>query len=385
MLATIAGAVRCWGDNFSGQLDVPSDLGLAKAVATGGWHTCAVVSATRTVRCWGTSNSQSDVPSDLGPVTTVAAGSAHTCAVVVNGTLVCFGFNFQGQATVPPDLGPVAAVALGSSYTCAVTTITRALRCWGQYDTIQNVSVPADLGPVTAVAAGGQHICAVTQNGIVRCWPGDTELTAVPSDLGPVAQLVAGAAHTCALTAAQTVRCWGSTLPFYAYDQTSVPGDLGPASAVFAGAHYTCAVTISGSLRCWGKFSDYNQTSAPSDLGITVAVPADGIAEKHACVVAVDGGCHHARSVCVHLLRAAVYVPNDFFTVSLTVRGAVMHGRSAQHTAQSNLSSKGSFPAPQSDTIHPAALQCHSVIAAQVLPYLNISKLPLAPHACIPG
>jgi hypothetical protein len=88
-----------------GSTDVPSDLGKALAVAAGGSHTCAILAADSTVRCWG---SIAAPPETLGAVATLVAGYAHACAVRSSDQhMVCWGGNSHGQADVPSDLGAV--------------------------------------------------------------------------------------------------------------------------------------------------------------------------------------------------------------------------------------------------------------------------------------
>lgn len=112
------GAVRCWGDNSSGQLgDGTTTDGLAPvaviglsavtAIATEGWHTCALA-IDGTAKCWG-SNSYGQLGDSttadrstpvavagLGPVTAIATGGYHTCAFVSDG-IKCWGANSSGQ------------------------------------------------------------------------------------------------------------------------------------------------------------------------------------------------------------------------------------------------------------------------------------------------
>ena len=127
--------VRCWGHVTSGQLGYaatntigddetpasagPVDLGpgrTARALATGSYHSCAVLDD-GSVRCWGYGTSGqlgyastetigddetpgSAGPVDLGPGRTaraISAGSVHTCAVLDDGSVRCWGYNRQGQ------------------------------------------------------------------------------------------------------------------------------------------------------------------------------------------------------------------------------------------------------------------------------------------------
>ena len=133
------GAVKCWGDNASGKLGLGDtidrgdmagqmgavlpavDLGTgrtATAIAAGGNHTCAILD-TGAVKCWGENGSgqlgqgntadRGDGPGEMGdnlaPIdlgtgrtaTAIAAGAGHTCAVLDDGDIKCWGQNGSGQ------------------------------------------------------------------------------------------------------------------------------------------------------------------------------------------------------------------------------------------------------------------------------------------------
>ena len=264
---TSLGAVKCWGNNSSGQLgddsgpgsrltpvDVSNLTGVT-AIVVGGRHSCALTGGT--VKCWGANNwgqlgtgfpDNEPTPADvvgLSGVTAITAGEDHTCARTSAGAAKCWGFNLNGQlgddttnsAIEPTDVSGlssgVTAISAGAAHTCAV--VTGAVRCWGANEfgalgdgttTERLVPTPVSgVSGVATVAAGGFHTCAVTSGGGARCWgrnhegqlgDGTTgrELTVVNvSGLSSgVASIAAGARHSCSLDAAGVVKCWGWNL-----------------------------------------------------------------------------------------------------------------------------------------------------------------------------
>ncbi len=237
---TTAGGVKCWGDNFWGHLgdgttinrSTPVDVSGLKsgvaAISSGGpdWpngpHTCAVTTAGG-VKCWG-----NNYMGQLGAPTT------ETCHS-----------NIWPCSTTPVDVpgltSGVVDVAAGRGYTCALTT-AGGVKCWGRNSwgqlgdgTTTSRSTPADVSGLTsgvaAIAAGsGAHTCALTTAGGVKCWghndwgqlgDGTTIDRSTPADVlglgSGISAVDAGAVHTCALTAANGVKCWGH----------NVYGDLG--------------------------------------------------------------------------------------------------------------------------------------------------------------
>jgi len=208
---TTAGSAKCWGANISGALGdgtttrrprrVVDVFGLTDGVtriATGSDHSCALMS-TGGVKCWGSNRfgelgdgTTSDrlTPVDvLGlsrGVTAIAAGGFHSCALVSAGGVKCWG----GKDLTPVDvfgLSGVTAITVGSTHNCALTS-SRGVKCWGQNDngqlgdgTTGNRLTPVDVlsvsggvlsvsGGVTAIAAGAFHSCALTSTGGVKCW-----------------------------------------------------------------------------------------------------------------------------------------------------------------------------------------------------------------------
>ncbi len=292
--------VRCWGFSGNGQVGYgdrttigdnetpasagPVDLGagrMAKALAAGDYHTCAVLDD-GSVRCWGYANegqvgyaSRNDIgdneaPGAVGPVslgagrtaTAITAGGNHSCAVLDNGGVRCWGLGEFGQ--------------LG----------------YGSLNSIGDNEDPSAAGPVNfggrtakAITAGLSHTCAILDDDSVRCWGSggngqlgyaNTSAVLDANDVGAVdlgvgrtaKAITAGAAQTCAVLDNGSVRCWGlnNTGQLGYGNKTAIgdnetPGSVAPvdlgagrtATAVSAGGDHTCAVLDDGSVRCWGS------------------------------------------------------------------------------------------------------------------------------------
>lgn len=212
---TVAGGVKCWGNNHDGQLGdgtrkdkvTPVDVpGLTSGVVamTDGWrHTCALTSAGG-VKCWGSNHdgqlgdgtetdrvSPVDVTGLTSGVTAITARWRHTCALMSAGGVKCWGNNHNGQLgdgtkhdrNTPVDVvgltSGVKAIAAGWSHACALTT-AGGMKCWGSnhegqlgdgtgLDPKRPVDVVFARSGIIAIATGGEHTCAVTQ-GTVTCW-----------------------------------------------------------------------------------------------------------------------------------------------------------------------------------------------------------------------
>jgi alpha-tubulin suppressor-like RCC1 family protein len=325
---TTTGALKCWGSSSEGQLGngtqsyssgaVPVE-GLSAGVAiitAGELHTCANTIKGE-VACWGSNfwgqlgvgsiTKKILVPegvSGLSGVRAVAAGGFHTCAVTGAGGVECWGWNDGGQlgsAAGEKSLVPlpvkglssgVVALTAGLDHSCALT-VAGGVKCWGANSlgelgngTTTASVVPVDVTTLTsgvlAIAAGSQHTCALTTESTVMCWGwngwGQLGSSGGPQSLVPfavaglpsgVVAITAGAAHTCALTAAGEVLCWG----WNAWGQfgngtttgspapTAVLGLSGKAISIAAGGAFTCAVLASGGVDCWG----YNATGQLGD------------------------------------------------------------------------------------------------------------------------
>jgi alpha-tubulin suppressor-like RCC1 family protein len=152
-----SGAVRCFGNNDSGQLGI--EVGASRPLVStvpsfnasrlrlGGAHSCALSSGWAT--CWGDNTygqlgdgSTSSTHQRLGVLQNaiaIATGRRHTCAIVSGGDLYCWGDNASGQIgdgtqtmRTRPELvlSNVVSVEAGPAHTCARLS-NGGSRCWG--------------------------------------------------------------------------------------------------------------------------------------------------------------------------------------------------------------------------------------------------------------
>jgi len=273
---TTAGGVKCWGQNFYGQLGDNTTTGHPHAAA--------------------------DVVGLSSGVTAIAAGLNHLCALTSAGAVKCWGRNESGQLgnnSTANSLVPVTvvgleqgvvAIAARGSHSCAVLG-NGSVKCWGSNSlnelgngTFVQSSVPVEvpyLGGVQKIAAGDNHNCALVFDGSVKCWGANDNgqsgsVVGLPyilipisvQNLSNVVELSASGKRTCALSIAGplmnggAVKCWGSNLDStgaqganaspYSDAVVDVPGWGSGIAAIAAGSYHTCALNTAGSVSCVG-------------------------------------------------------------------------------------------------------------------------------------
>jgi alpha-tubulin suppressor-like RCC1 family protein len=262
------GGVQCWGYNYYGQLGdgtttdrlaLVSVVGLASgvvAITAGEFHTCALL-LTGGAQCWGYNGhgqlGDGTTTQRLAPdsvvglasgVAAIASGGYHTCALTSAGAVQCWGYNYYGQlgdGTTTDRLAPVSVVGLASG----VVAITAG-----------------DLHTCALLFTGGAQCWAY--NGYGQLGDGTTTQRLAPDSVvglaTGVAAIEAGISHTCALLSTGGVQCWG----YNGYGQlgdgtttqrlapTSVAGLASGVAAIAAGNYRTCALLFTGGAQCWG-------------------------------------------------------------------------------------------------------------------------------------
>lgn len=161
------GAVKCWGYNADGQIGDATQnnaytpvsvYGLTSGVSAicAGWaHTCALISGG--IKCWGSNDvgqvgdgtqySDKLIPTSvygmISGVSAISCGYSHTCAILSStGGLKCWGYSGYGQIgdgsttdrLVPVNVwgltSGVSLVSCGRGHTCAILS-TGVVKCWG--------------------------------------------------------------------------------------------------------------------------------------------------------------------------------------------------------------------------------------------------------------
>lgn len=299
--AVVNGDVDCWGTNEYGALgngttggssETPATVaGItgATAVATGGTHTCALMTDA-TVRCWGanlwgelgdgthTSHYTPEEVKGLGDVTEIAAGNSQSCGLVADGTVYCWGtWGGLGDNTATEALTPIPvvehaiAVSLGGPYACALTSAGK-VPCWGvQYDETENQNNAYECGTspnegcsellpnnARAVSVGGADSCAIVNDGSVECW-----------GYNPFGQLGDGLA-----SGEDSLRVF--------YPEKLVTG-ISNATEIAAGANHVCARLQTGAIECWGLngLGQLGDGSVENQLTPVVATEAISTSSDH--------------------------------------------------------------------------------------------------------
>lgn len=97
------GTVAAWGDNSSGQINIPRGLTNVTKIAVGASHVAAL-RADGTVVVWGgNSAGQCNVPGGLSNVVSIGAATFHTIALQADGKVVAWGGNEYGQLETPRE------------------------------------------------------------------------------------------------------------------------------------------------------------------------------------------------------------------------------------------------------------------------------------------
>jgi hypothetical protein len=272
--------IRCWGDNWAGQLGAPSPLC--------GFRDCSLVPIA--VQC---------PTGEVCKFRSLAAGGDHTCAVDTNGKAWCWGED--------------GTLATGDSSLGALPKHTHR-----RIPAFTDLGVPADF---VQIDTDFTHTCAASAAQDAFCWGNNFfgELgapQAIPSSTRALLirsgnrykSIVTGMSHSCAVQASNgLVDCWGDNSKF------QLTGNVNPAKFITinskvplanaglqfmaAGATMTCGQASNDDTVCWGKPSANSPTNSTSPGFIALrASYARSIATD---VTDCNGGFQNCSRICV--------------------------------------------------------------------------------------
>jgi alpha-tubulin suppressor-like RCC1 family protein len=348
------GDVKCWGSNFSGELGLGHtqimgdqegemaalpivDLGTglkAKAIGVGGGPmgggtTCALITSTNQVKCWGEGywgQFGNGVPGGRG----TAPGQMGNAMPAINlGT----GVTVQG-------------IYVAGDFVCAHLATSNQVKCWGNN------------------GAGQLGLGDLNHRGDAAGEMGDS-LPLVALGTGrSVRALDLGMGHSCAILDNNQVKCWGYAVNgALGYGSTVNRGDnagemgdalpvvqMGSRAAVFAAAgfEFACARLANGQLKCWG-YNNLGQLGLGdgTNRGVTAATIGDGLP-------AVDLGVGRT----VWNAVGAIAAGESHTCVVLDTRRVKCWGRGdfGQLGLGYNLGAYGGLPGQMGDTLPPIDL-----------------------------
>ncbi|WP_170119814.1 RCC1 domain-containing protein [Branchiibius hedensis] len=323
------GTMRCWGNNWSGQLGagipgtskgfsaVPMDVvGLSdvKSAAAGSTHMCALTRQ-GVVWCWGDNwNQQLGRPSGAEPApvrvalagsaTSIEAGYEHTCAVLASGQVQCWGRNDLGQLgngttdqtyypTFVTGVTSARLVSAGFDHSCALL-IDGTARCWGRANnnmlgdgdgTVDGVVVRTEpvtvkgVSAATGIVTGSDMSCVTGTSNGHSCWGRGsgvaTGLAQIPGLQRPQ-MMSLSYWHGCIVTTGSAAQCWGDNssgqagAPSGSLTGPRVVSGLGSdVVEVSAGGNSSCAVRTTGGVVCWGSRQGVGLLGDGQDSGAT--------------------------------------------------------------------------------------------------------------------
>jgi len=266
------GKVVAWGNNHSGQSNVPQGLRDVVAVA-GGWVFSMALRSDGTVVAWGFKGAgQTGVPVGLRDVVAFDGGAGHALALKSNGTVVAWGAaNQNGQASVPPGLSNIVAIAAGANHNVVVRS-DGTVAAWGD-PPFSATAPPAGLSNVVAVAAGGYHNLALKSDGTVIAWGSNfSGEQSVPPGLSGVVAIAAGWEHNLALKSDGSIVAWGRNVE----NETRVPAAASNIVAIAAGDYHSLALRADGKLFAWGYDDGDGELLVPQGLTNVAAIACGG-------------------------------------------------------------------------------------------------------------
>jgi hypothetical protein len=208
------GSIVAWGDNGSGQRDVPPPNSGFTAVSAGYYHSLGL-KQDGSIVSWGDS---APVPSPNTGFKAIAAGMEHSLGLKSDGAIVAWGDNFYHQCDVPLPNANFVAIAVGWNHSLGVKS-DGSIVAWGDNSYKQRV-VPSPNTGFVAVAAGAYHSLGLKSDGSIVAWGVNwNHQCDVPEPNTDFVGIAAGAGHSLGLKSDGSLKAWG----WNTYHQCDIP------------------------------------------------------------------------------------------------------------------------------------------------------------------
>ena len=238
------GKVVAWGDNNYGQINVPSDLSIARDItnplrvvmlAAGMNHTLALRS-NGSVVAWGSNDyGQVTATSSWTNVAQITAGARHSVALLRDGTVVGVGDNSYGQLNQPLLRNIIKITAAG--WHTAVLTSDGSIVAWGRNHYGQT-NIPANLKGVDVFAMNVNTVVLQSNGKVVVLGSDAMGQKDIPD--GFFQRIGVGAYHVLGITTTGQSQAWGLN----GNGQTTVPSNLLIPFQVTGGADFSVALVV---------------------------------------------------------------------------------------------------------------------------------------------
>jgi alpha-tubulin suppressor-like RCC1 family protein len=246
-----------WGDDSSGQLQVPATTTNVLALASGGDHNLALL-ADGSVTAWGDNTfNQNTVTPFANQVFAIAEGDTHSLALKADGSVIAWGDNSSGQTNVPGTVQNAVAIAAGTRFSQALMPDGSIIQ-WGASHIMSS-----SFTNVMLLSTKGTHTMALRADGTVV----DT-LQASVSETN-VISICAGKSDSLVLRTDGSLVAWGKNY----YGQTNIPAAATNIIALAAGEDHFVALRADGIVIAWGS-TNFSQTRVPAltqSIGIIAA------------------------------------------------------------------------------------------------------------------
>ncbi len=286
--------VFAWGNNESGQTNLPPGLTNIVAIAAGGDNSSQsfnlALRGDGRVIAWGNNSyGQTNVPSSATNVVAIDAGGTHCLALRNDGRVIAWGLNSNGQTNVPSSLGNVVAISAGSKHSLALRADGRVVGWGDNAYTYPYLTLASNLVGVTSISAGVQQSLALRGDGRVFAFgaystsfppPRFTDFRSISTEAGDAYPDSLGVG----VRSNGTVVVWGTNN----FPAIVPPAGLTNVTAAALGYYYGLALQSNGQITAWGNgaFGTLAPTNVPAGASNAVAIAAGYI---HALALVNDG------------------------------------------------------------------------------------------------